>query len=274
MASLNSVITCSTCFRKITIDKSGISCVACGRWFHANNVGVKSPLTCQQTETDLCNILLSDALPFTSIDELDFNFTFGDFTRLPSAEDMDKLMRLKFNPFDDKQSSTDFSNSQILDNFNNITCKYYLPKDISLEINNNKNFSILNFNIRSIVNKFDSFKFFLESFKNAFSVISVTETWLNNQNCEDFNLNNYSFITTNRGERKGGGVEMFISDDINFKLRSDLNINEEGIIESLFIEIITATRKNIIVGTIYRPPNGKFDIFENNLSKILTKIDK
>ena len=163
----------------------------CGKWFHASNVCVKSPLTYQQTETNLYNICLSDALPFTSIDELDFNFTFGDFTRLPSAEDMDKLMHLKFNPFDDKQSSTDFSNSQILDNFNNTTCKYYLPKDISLEINNNKNFSILNFNIRSIVNKFDSFKFFLESFKNAFSVISLTETWLNNQNCEDFNLNNY-----------------------------------------------------------------------------------
>ena len=132
----------------------------------------------------------------------------------------------------------------------------------------------MNFNIRSIVNKFDSFKFFLESFKNAFSVISLTETWLSNQNCEAFNLNNYSFITTNRGERKGGGVGMFISDDINFKLRSDLNINEEGIIESLVIETITATRKNIIVGTIYRPPNGKFDIFENNLRKILTKIYK
>ena len=241
----------------------------CGRWFHANNVCVKSPLTCQQTETDLCNICVSDALPFTSVDELYFNFTFGDFTRLPSAEDIDKLMRL--NPFDDKQSSTDFSNSQILNNFNNITCKYYLPRDISLEINNNKNFSILNLNIRSIVN--NSFKFFLESLKNAFSVISLTETWLNNQNCEDFNLNNCSFITTNRGERKGGGVGMFISDDINFKLCSDLNIKEEGIIESLFIEIITTAGKNI-VGTIYRPPNGKFDIFENNLSKILTKIDK
>ena len=28
------------------------------------------------------------------------------------------------------------------------------------------------------------------------------------------------------------------------------------------------------VGTTYRPPNGKFDAFENNLSKILRKIDK
>ena len=65
MASLNPVITCSTCFRKITIDKSGISCVACKRWFHANNVCVKSPLTCQQTETDLCNICLRWLLTFS-----------------------------------------------------------------------------------------------------------------------------------------------------------------------------------------------------------------
>ena len=97
MASLNSVITCSICFRKITIDKSGISCVACRRWFLANNVCIKSPLTCQQMETDLCNICLSDALPFTSIDELDFNFTFGDFSRLPSAEDMGELQSISDN---------------------------------------------------------------------------------------------------------------------------------------------------------------------------------
>ena len=51
-------------------------------------------------------------------------------------------------------------------------------------------------------------------------------------------------------------------------------INEEGVIESLFIEIVTTVGKNIIVGTIYRPPNGKFEIFETSISKILTKIDK
>ena len=38
-------------------------------------------------------------------------------------------------------------------------------------------------------------------------------------------------------------------------------MHEEGIIESLFIEIISATSKNIIVGTIYRPPSGNFEIF-------------
>jgi hypothetical protein len=39
-------------------------------------------------------------------------------------------------------------------------------------------------------------------------------------------------------------------------------------------KIITTAGKNIVVGTIYRPPKGKFEIFETNLSKILPKIDK
>ena len=65
---------------------------------------------------------------------------------------------------------------------------------------------------------------------------------------------------------------MFISNDLNFKFRPDLDINEEGIIESLFIEIITTIGKNIIVGTLYRPPNGKFEIFETNLTKFSVKL--
>jgi exonuclease III len=51
-------------------------------------------------------------------------------------------------------------------------------------------------------------------------------------------------------------------------------MHEEGIIESLFIEIISATSKNIIVGTIYRPPSDNFEIFENKFNEILTKVDK
>ena len=36
---------------------------------------------------------------------------------------------------------------------------------------------------------------------------------------------------------------MFISNDLNFKFHPDFDINEEGIIESLFIEIITTVGK-------------------------------
>ena len=68
MASINIEIKlCSTCLREIVIDKSGIVCVACGRWFHARNACIESPRTCQQTEIETCHLCITDALPFSSI---------------------------------------------------------------------------------------------------------------------------------------------------------------------------------------------------------------
>ena len=45
-------------------------------------------------------------------------------------------------------------------------------------------------------------------------------------------------------------------------------------IETIFIEIEKTVGKNIIVGVIYRPPNGRIEIFENAPNEILAKIDK
>ena len=44
--------------------------------------------------------------------------------------------------------------------------------------------------------------------------------------------------------------------------------------ECLFIEIINEKSKNIIIGTIYRPPNNRFNEIENDLKSFLTKLDK
>ena len=76
-------------------------------------------------------------------------------------------------------------------------------------------------------------------------------------------------LYANRTSKEGGGVGIFISNNLNYKLQTDLNIKEDGIVESLFIEITSTTGKNIIVGTIYRPP-----MFENKRITILTEVDK
>jgi hypothetical protein len=57
----------------------------------------------------------------------------------------------------------------------------------------------------------------------------------------------------NRSSKIGGGI--YIANQMNYKIRSDLNLSDENIIESIFIELVTAVGKNIIVGVIYRPPN-------------------
>jgi hypothetical protein len=73
------------------------------------------------------------------------------------------------------------------ENLDDLTCNYYLPNDFAMTNCNtdNKNLSILNLNIRSIANKFNTFRNLLSTLKKPFSIISLlTETWLNDQNSE------------------------------------------------------------------------------------------
>ena len=68
---------------------------------------------------------------------------------------------------------------------------------------------------------------------------------------------------------------MFISSVINFHVRNDLNLQRDGVLESIFIQ--TSLRKNekIIIGTIYRPRSEQqFNEFEADLKTILHKVDR
>jgi hypothetical protein len=58
-----------------------------------------------------------------------------------------------------------------------------------------------------MVNKFDSFKFLLEYLKYSFSIISLTETWLDNEKYTDFKLENFSFVGSNRNNKKAKELE-------------------------------------------------------------------
>ena len=90
-------------------------------------------------------------------------------------------------------------------------------------------------------------------------MIEICETWLNIDNESQIQLRGYSFVNNNRNVKTGGGVGMFISSVINFHVRNDLNLQRDGVLESIFVE--TSLRKNekIIIGTIYRPPNSNFN---------------
>ena len=75
----------------------------------------------------------------------------------------------------------------------------------------------------------------------------------------------YEFISKNRNEKMGGGVEFFIHKSINFLIREDLKMEDE-VAECLTIEIINSNSKNIVICLIYRPPNTDPIKFINCLS--------
>ena len=121
------------------------------------------------------------------------NLTNPEFTAINnenrfSQSDMDRLSQLRFNPFETNQNFALSDNNVELDlsfNTNIIQCDYYLPEEFKKRIENEnieETFSLLHLNIRSILNKFDSFKNLIDALNIPFQIIGRTETWLNDNN--------------------------------------------------------------------------------------------
>ena len=54
-------------------------------------------------------------------------------------------------------------------------------KQLPIDKQKSQSFSLLHLNIRSISNKFDCFKQFLDALDIHFQIIGLTETWLNDK---------------------------------------------------------------------------------------------
>ena len=56
-----------------------------------------------------------------------------------------------------------------------------------------------------------------------FSIIAISETWLNDDICNLYSIPDYHLVEKHRTTRSGGGVGMFISNEIHFSTREDLS---------------------------------------------------
>ena len=72
----------------------------------------------------------------------------------------------------------------------------------------------------------------------------------------------------------GASIGLSIGSHLDFKQRTDLNFFNSDILESIFIEIIRPNLNNIIIGTIYRPPNADAQLSVFKLDELLNKLSK
>ena len=66
-----------------------------------------------------------------------------------------------------------------------------------------------------------------------------------------YEIPNYTNKHQVQGDRKGGGVPIYIHNSLNFKIRSDLSISNNHI-ESFSEEIVSDKVKNTIVNVLYQ----------------------
>ena len=142
--------------------------------------------------------------------------------------------------------------------------------DLSL----NTCFSIVQLNIRSSPKNLSNFENYLSGLNHCFTVIGISETWLNDTNKHCYSVNGYNQIDQCRDNRPGGGVSLYVKDSLSFKCRSEFNRNESHI-ECIFIELSkseTGLSKDTVIGMIYRSPNQDIYKFNESLGDILQVI--
>ena len=159
----------------------------------------------------------------------------------------------------------------------NLNCAYTEAE--KLKNFDSSKFIVMSLNIQSLPAKFNEFSELLTEFPDFDSspeVICLQETWHVPDNSM-FPLNFYHPLQTNlRQGARGGGVGIYVKENISFKILNKFSIFVERIFESLFVEVTLASGKKLIIGSIYRPgtkiPGLTFKDQYSQFSDLLTNL--
>ena len=127
--------------------------------------------------------------------------------------------------------------------------------------------------MRSINANLSAFECYLDMLQMDFSVIGITETWLNKSTCDLHSLMNYEMEEQHRDCKSGDGVALFIRNETQYQTCKDLQVFNDYC-ESVFVEIEKTsfiTEENIILGVLYRPASGDINCFIDNTQDVLGK---
>ena len=111
-----------------------------------------------------------------------------------------------------------------------------------LNLDKKTSFRIMHLNIASLNKYFDDLHNFLCTVKFPFKIIGISEHKIYENKTLNSNLQSFSFIH-NTISSSHGGTGIFVSDDLLYKRRGDLEVCSKDKFESLFIEILFPGKK-------------------------------
>ena len=140
---------------------------------------------------------------------------------------------------------------------------------------NTKGMKVLHQNIRGLHQNLSNLAQIFES--GNIDIFTLSETHVVQDSYMDvddlYTIPGYTFVKRNRATGKGGGVAIYISNKLMFNRREDL---EHEDIESIWVEIVLKKAKNLLIGTMYRPPDSSLyhdKNFDTKFESILGKIN-
>ena len=149
-------------------------------------------------------------------------------------------------------------------------CDYIQPEECIMV--NESDLVILQLNIRGLSSELAEFRQLLENLasKKKPDVILLSETWLN-KSSPKISLPGYNIFNVHRTHKKGGCMSILISSAINSHYKT-VNI-QLNTIELCLVEIkLEHNQKNIVVGSLYRPPNTSCVEFVTEYEKLINSL--
>ena len=152
---------------------------------------------------------------------------------------------------------------QSLEDFDDVMldCNVVEPDEfLSKQYIDENKFSLFHLNIRSCRSNFSQLKTFLRSLTFFFTVIVLTETWLNESIDCLFEIEGYISHAVYRNSH-GGGIKVFIRDGLTVNLKNNMTFISD-LFECLTLEVFLSKKKYLIT-SIYRPPHKSISQFND-----------
>ena len=148
----------------------------------------------------------------------------------------------------------------------------YLDLNEKIDVSNNDLF-ILQLNIRGMYSKLNRLKSLIEDHTEGkySDIILLCETW-HSKNSPVPEIEGYSSVHKYREHKKGGGVAILISENLNYKPCPDLELSSE-VFEHCIVEVKLKT-ENIICCSGYRAPNTDVELFLKEYGKLAKNINR
>ena len=132
--------------------------------------------------------------------------------------------------------------------------QYYNENSFNNVFKQSDELSVIHLNIRSIPVNLAQFRAQLDTLLVNFKIIALSETAIHSHHiC--YNIPGYAVEQDFRPKRKGGRVALYLDNNLQYKVRPDLNLGDDT--NFIFVEIDKNQLKskyNTVIGCIYRPP--------------------
>ena len=287
-------VKCYSCQNRVLSHSKHLQCNVCERYMHLKCLPGVTPddsiYVNRNANSWLCTLCSQSLFPFNHFNENcdflnalseswthlnNFNFLNNDHLCYNPLELNDNDLNVH-GPLFETDPDLQFYNDNIcIDSVQD--CNYYLEDSFQKkckqkEVNENF-FSTLHLNIRSIPKNIDKLERLMENLNFRFTIIGLSETWLNGDNADCYGLASYTHVYLHRQGKRGGGVSLFVNEKLTIKTRDDLTIMNSDM-EALFVEISkkdSGLARDLILGIVYRPPNQDLNTFNETLTNILDR---